>query len=113
MHELAIAQGILDIALKTAREHNAVRIGKITVSVGEMTGVVPESLQQGFAILAGGTAANEAELVLERVLVTARCRPCGRDFPVENRRFLCPECGSPGVELITGRELRVDHMEVD
>ncbi|HWR39815.1 MAG TPA: hydrogenase maturation nickel metallochaperone HypA [Patescibacteria group bacterium] len=113
MHELSIAQGILDIALKTAAEHQAVRVGRITVTVGEMTGLVPDSLRQGFEVLAAGTLAAGAELVIDRIPLAASCRECGREFLVENRHFYCPECGSAGVELVAGRELRVEHMEVE
>ena len=113
LHELAIAQGILDVALKTATENQAVRVGRITVSVGEMTGVVSESLQQGFAVLAVDTPAAGAELIIERIALQGRCRDCGDYFAIQDRRFCCPVCGSAGVELIRGRELRVEHMEVE
>ena len=113
MHELTIAQGILDIALKTAAEHAAVRIGQITVAVGMMNGVVPESLIMGFTTLAEGTAAADAELIIHRIPVSGRCRECGQSFPIENRQFYCPDCGSAGVEIVSGRELRVEHMEVE
>jgi hydrogenase nickel incorporation protein HypA/HybF len=113
MHELAIAQGVLDIVLAAAAENDATAVTRIKLQVGEMTEVEPEALTFCFAALADGTAAAGAELAVEVLPLVGRCRDCGREFRVERFRFLCPMCGSAGVEIISGRELRVEHLEVE
>jgi hydrogenase nickel incorporation protein HypA/HybF len=113
MHEMAIAQGVLDIVLANAARHNAVRISSIKLQIGEMTEVEPESLRFCFSALADGTPAAGAELEVEVIPLRGRCRDCSREFAVERFRFLCPDCGSVGVEIISGRELRVEHLEVE
>ena len=113
VHEMAIAQGILDIALDTAAGHGAVRVARIKLQVGEMTEVVPEALTFCFSALAAGTAAAGAELEVEVMPLVGRCRDCGREFKVERFRFLCPDCGSAAVDIVSGRELRVEHLEVE
>lgn len=113
MHEMAIAQGILDIVLEAAAENDAAAVVRIKLQVGEMTEVVPEALTFCFAALAAGTAAAAAELEVEVMPLVGRCRDCGREFRVERFRFLCPGCGSAGVEIVSGRELRVEHLEVE
>lgn len=113
MHEMAIAQGILDIVLDNAARHDAAKVLRIKLQVGEMTEVEPEALTFCFAAVAAGTAAAEAELEVEVTPLVGRCRDCGREFKVERFRFLCPACGSAGVEIVSGRELRVEHLEVE
>lgn len=113
MHEMAIAQGILDIVLKTAIENGAVQVKRVTVLIGEMTQVEPESLRFGFAALAEGTQSAGAELIIETIPLVGRCRTCGQEFPVQRYSFVCPCCDAGGVTIISGRELRVDHLEVD
>ncbi|MDR3591131.1 MAG: hydrogenase maturation nickel metallochaperone HypA [Negativicutes bacterium] len=113
MHEMAIAQGILDIALDNAARHGAKTISRIKLLVGEMTEVEPDSLRFCFGALAQGTAAAGAELEIEAVPLVGRCRDCGAEFVIKRFRFLCPACSSAGVEILSGRELKVEHLEVE
>lgn len=113
MHEMAIAQGILDIALDNAARHEAAKVSRIKLQVGAMTEVEPEALKFCFAALAAGTAAAAAELEIETIPLVGRCRDCGREFAVERYCFLCPACGGAGIEIVSGRELRVEHLEVE
>ena len=112
MHEMAIAEGILDIALEEARKNGATRIAKVGLLIGEMAGVEASSLEFCFHALVKGTIAEGAELALARTPVVARCLDCGREDTVERYNFICPDCG--GVRsLLSGRELRVAYVEMD
>lgn len=110
MHEMALAQGVLDIALSNAA---GARITKIQLLVGTMTAVEPESLRFCFQALSQDTPAAGAALAIEMVPLTARCRRCGRQFEVEHYRFLCPACGADDVAVVSGRELKVAYLEVE
>ena len=113
MHEMAIAQGILDIVLEAAARNDAATVTRIKLQVGEMTEVVPEALAFCFTALAAGSAAAAARLDIEMMPLVSRCRDCGWEFRVERYRFLCPACGSAALEIVSGRELRVEHLEVE
>lgn len=113
MHEMAIAQGILELALENAAQHEAHIIHKICLRVGKMTGVESEALRFCFQSLAEGTIAAKAVLEIESVPLVGRCRECGRQFDIEAYRFICGYCHSAKVEIVSGRELQVDHLEVD
>ncbi|SDF29174.1 hydrogenase maturation nickel metallochaperone HypA [Sporolituus thermophilus] len=113
MHEMAIAQGILDIVLATAASHEVTVVRRIKLRVGEMTEVEPDALRFCFAALAADTPAAPAELDIEVVPLAGRCQDCRHEFAVERYRFFCPACGSAGVEIISGRELQVEHLEVE
>ncbi len=112
MHEMAIAEGILDIALDYARRNDAGRITKAALLVGEMAGVELESLAFCWSALAKGTIAEGADLAVTRVPLRGRCGACGRERAVERYNFICPDCGGT-LEIISGRELRVDYLEME
>lgn len=113
MHEMAIAQGILEIALDAARQNGAERITKIKLLVGEMTEVEPDSLIFCFSAVAAETPAATAELEVAIIPLKARCNDCGHEFGIERYRFFCPHCQSANLETLSGRELRVEHLEVE
>ncbi len=113
MHEMSIAQGILDIVLKTAAEHNAVKISYIKLLIGQMTQVEPESLKFGFAALSAGSIADGANVDITIVPLVGECNHCRQQFPVEKYSFLCPLCDSAAIVIVSGRELAVDYLEVE
>ena len=112
MHEMAIAEGILDIALKAMEENEAKRVARVKLLVGEMAGVECELLFC-FEALTKGTAADGAALDIERVPLVGRCAACGKEQHVERYSFLCPSCRNGALEIISGRELKVESLEVD
>lgn len=113
MHELAITQSMLDIVLKQAKEAKAREVGKINLVVGKMCGFVEESVQFYFDFLSKGTIAEGAALSFTTVPATARCRKCARVFELEEFSWACPGCGQTGLDIIGGKELRVDSIEVE
>lgn len=110
---MAIAQGILDIALDTAARNNAAKILRVSLLVGQLTEIEPESLRFCFSALAAETPAEGASLEITVVPLTGRCRDCGGEFAIDHYRFYCPECNSAAIEILSGRELKVEHLEVE
>ena len=113
MHEMALAEGILDIVLSYADKNEAKKVTEISVLVGEMTGVVDESLEFCFTSIAKDTKAEGAKLILKRIPLVARCLECGKETKIERYNFTCPHCGSLRMETISGRELRVESLGAD
>ena len=112
MHEMAIAEGILDIALTHARDNDAQRIERIHLLLGELSGVETEALSLAFSSVIRGTIAENAALTWERVPLTGRCHDCGRERRIRPADYLCPDCGG-GMEFTHGREMRVDYIEME
>lgn len=113
MHEMSIAEGILDIAMDYAAQNGASRIAEIGLLIGEMSGVVEESLCFCFGIIAKDTPAEGAVIKVRRLPLLGRCGKCGRDFHVEHYDFWCPECKDGALEIISGREMQVEYLEVE
>lgn len=113
MHEMALAQGILEIVFKTAAEHGATKVTRIKLLIGQMIQVEPDSLTFGFEALSMGSIAEGAHVDIEIVPLIGQCNSCGQQFSIENYSFVCPFCNSTSVLLVSGRELAVDYLEVD
>lgn len=113
VHELAIAQNIVDIAVAAAEREHAQRITRINVVSGEMRGIVPMQLTFCFEVLAENTIASGAYLNLEIVPVTGRCRKCSETFTVKDFLYICPRCQSGDIEITRGTELRIKDIEVE
>lgn len=113
MHEMALAEGILDIALDYAKQNHAKKIHEVGLLIGEMSGVEQESLRFSFAMLVKGTIAEGAVLKVKNVPLIGKCSKCGKKFHVDHYDFWCPECKDGVLTTISGREMQVEYLEVD
>ena len=113
MHELAITQSMLDIVLEQAETAGAKEVGKINLVIGEMTGVVGECMQFYFDFLSQGTIAEGAALSFAMIPPKARCRGCGKTFEFKEFDWTCPYCQGNSMEIIAGKELFVESIEVE
>lgn len=114
MHELAVTQGILSVALDAASRAGAARIAAIDLVIGDLTSIVDDSVQFYFDFLARGSAAEGAALRFRRVPAEGRCLACGAQFTVGAQVVAtCPACGSDQLLVTGGREFYVESIEVD
>jgi hydrogenase nickel incorporation protein HypA/HybF len=110
MHELSIADAVVQIALEHARGR---RVTKVELRVGHLRQVVPAALEFSFELVAAGTQAEGAELQIEEIPAEGRCRACGAESRFEGFPLACAACGSLDVEVTAGEELLVAALEVD
>jgi len=113
MHELSIAQSIMDVVLSEAQKAKARRVVKVTLKIGDLAGVVPDSLSFCFELLSKSTIAENATLTIEKVPIRGHCPQCENDFVIKDNRFCCDTCGNVHIELTSGRELLVGRLEIE
>lgn len=112
MHEMSLAESILEIAQSAAAENHAQKISAIGLKLGEMAGVEVDALNFSFDILKKNTIAENAVLKINRVPIQAQCNKCGKIFTVESYNFFCPEC--EGILILkSGRELLVEFVDCE
>ncbi len=106
---------LIEMILKIAEENSAKRVLRVFVRVGELSGVVVDSLVFAFdALKEGDDRVKDTELVVERVPVRYRCGDCGRVFEVGPPFFAeCPHCGGMGCEMVSGEELDLVNLEME
>jgi hydrogenase nickel incorporation protein HypA/HybF len=113
MHELAVTQEVLRIALDKAREVKAKRVTDINLVIGELSGIIDDSVQFYFDFLAKDSIAEQAKLHFKRVDTKVCCRQCGIDFQPEILPAICPSCQAVDARIKSGREFFVESIEVD
>lgn len=109
MHELSIAQSIVDAVAERMGDE---RVTRVLLEVGTLSGVVVDSVSFCFDLVAEGTTVEGALLDVRRTHGHARCRRCDREFDVDDPILLCPGCDSADVEVLAGQELRIVSVEV-
>ena len=114
MHELAIAQSIVEAVETRARDCNAARVKSVRLKLGEGSGVVTDSLSFCFEKLASMSSVLEgAQLLIDHVPHRACCRYCDKEFAVQNFVAQCPICQEWSDEIISGTELQIVEMEIE
>ncbi len=110
MHELAIAESVVEIA----RRHAAGRqVTKVYLKVGHLRQVVPSALAFSFELVARGTPSEGAELEMEEIPVTGKCRECGAENQLTKFPLQCVACGAFDLEILQGEELYVESLELE
>lgn len=112
MHEQSIVNFLLTEAVSKAGKEKAGRILSIKLVVGELTGVEKDAVIFYFGFLAKNTMAEGASLEFEYTKAQLRCRECDIIFPKERSDFICPQCNKKVIEIVGGRELYIESMEI-
>ena len=113
MHELSIAQALVEQVEATAAREHALRVVRVVITVGVLSGVDGEALRSLFPLVAEDTVAADAALQIERVAARVRCKACGCEAPTTSAFSGCTACGSKDVELSAGRELNIKTIELE
>ncbi len=113
MHELSIAQNIIEAVIAAMPEHALRRVSAVGIRLGTLSSVDAEALRFGYEALTKDTPLAESELRIETVPTRAVCRKCGHEFGVDDFVFICPRCESSQSDLISGQELEIAYFEGD
>lgn len=111
MHEYSIAQdmiGLIERTLGARRDLLAV-----TVTIGPLSGVSPESLRFCFSEIARQNGFGEPELLVNSAPATIRCRSCDLEYETDDLRRGCPSCSSHDMVVLSGRQCTLDSVEID
>ena len=113
MHELSIAEELARVIGKELRGHPNARLKSALVRVGVLRLIEPSTLEHCFEAATWDTPLAGAQLHVEPVGASARCRKCNAEFAVEHHWFECPQCGETGSELVCGDELQLVNLEIE
>ena len=111
MHELKIIQDVFPLIEEVAKKNHLKSINKVVLGIGKLRQVKSEFLQFAFATLAENTIAAGAELIIELITITVFCRDCKKQFTVEDSIYLCPQCESVSLEVLTGKEVILESID--
>lgn len=113
MHEMAITQSVLDIALDHAQRVGATRITDLNLLIGQFSSIVDDSVQFYWDIISKGTPAEGAQLHFQRVPAKMTCLDCGESYVLTGGLQACPACDGFNVRVSGGEEFRLESIEVE
>jgi hydrogenase nickel incorporation protein HypA/HybF len=113
MHELSIALSMIDQILEESASRGGLKVEVVHLRLGLFAGVYKDALLFAYEISCEGTELVGSRLEIETVPLVIHCSVCGKDqVPPSVYQICCPECQTPSLEIVTGREIEVASLEV-
>jgi hydrogenase nickel incorporation protein HypA/HybF len=112
MHELSLAQSILEIVSQYVPHEKSGTVKSVKLKIGELSGVVPDSLNFCFSAITADTPFQGAHLEIDKIPFTLECKDCSNSFPSEYGTVVCPQCGGSQTRILTGTEMQVVEIEL-
>jgi hydrogenase nickel incorporation protein HypA/HybF len=113
MHELGIAQSVLEAVHAEAARHPGARASKVVVRIGELAAVDPSALEFCFGALVRETELESLILEIEVCPRRHRCLDCGTEFPVKDYDFQCQQCRGMRTECIGGDQIELAYLDLE
>ena len=120
MHELSMAQGIINAVLDTAKENNATEVNEVTIEVGRLAMIIPEQLEFILGVLIENTIMEDAKVNFEEIPAEIECHDCdfhGEAVLDDSDHYAplvkCPECDSLSVEVLNGKDIVVKNIVIE
>jgi len=112
VHELAVAQALVEQVDAVIDQHGAAQASLIRVRIGPLAGVVSELLATAFPLAAAGSRMEHAQLEFSHAPIRVRCRTCGAETEAAMNRLLCGACDDWHTQILSGDELLLESVEL-
>ena len=112
MHEYSLMTALMERVEEEASARRALAVHRVTVRIGELSGVEPELLASAFEIVRSGTVCAKADLYIDRVAARWVCTACGRALDPAAGGPRCQACGAPAA-LAAGDEILLGQIELE
>ena len=113
MHEMGIANSLLEAVRTEMGLHPGTYPCKVGVRIGETAAIDQDALRFCFEAMSLDTDLESLELGIEVCPRQHRCLLCGRDFIFRDYDSRCPQCASLETSCISGDELELAYLEVE
>ncbi|HRH81013.1 MAG TPA: hydrogenase maturation nickel metallochaperone HypA [Thiobacillaceae bacterium] len=113
MHEMSLAEGILQIVEDAARSQGFKRVKEVRLEIGALSGVEADALTFCLDVVLKGGVADGARVELEKLPGRGFCLDCGETVIIEALYDACPKCGGYQVQTTGGTEMRVKDLLVE
>ena len=113
MHEMSLAESVLQIIEDTARAEGYARVKAVWLEIGQLASVEKEAMRFCFEVVTRDSIAQDARLEIIETAGQAWCMECSCTVAVTARYDSCPQCGGVQIEVTGGEEMRVKELEVE
>ena len=110
MHELGITRSVVAIVAEHAKGQ---KVLSVTLEVGQLSGLLPESIRFCFDVCSKGTALEGAQLTIIEPAGRGHCTACGAQPQLSSPLGRCPQCGQATLQVVAGTELKIKQMETE
>lgn len=113
MHEMSLAESVLQIIEESAGQHGFTRVSAIVLEVGELAGVEIEALRFALEVVTRESIAQGAGVEIVPVPGSGWCMECADTVPISEAYSACPRCGGFQIQVTGGTEMRVRELTVE
>jgi hydrogenase nickel incorporation protein HypA/HybF len=107
MHEMSLALSIVDLVVEESIKEGGGKVGEVEVEVGNLAGVLIDSLEFCLDAAVRATILEKAEFKIIPTVAQGNCPACQAIFEVDSLYAACPQCGMLGITIVGGQELKV------
>jgi hydrogenase nickel incorporation protein HypA/HybF len=112
MHEFALGKSIMDTLVRIRKEHGKKDIKKVSIVLGRLQHVIPDSLRFYLDILKENTPFEKSEFILKEIPIKIKCRKCQKVSELEEMVMICSSCQGQDVEIIEGKDVFIESVEI-
>lgn len=112
MHELSVAQSIVEIIQHHVPQSDWESVSAVRLKIGMAAGVVAGSLEFSFQAMTAETLLRHARLEIESIPIRIHCNTCGATTENELGFALCGTCGNTDTTILSGSELYITEIEI-
>lgn len=113
MHELAVTENILDIAVKYAQQAQASRVTDLYIVIGKLSSIIDDSVQFYWEMVTENSICAGSKLHFQRLPAELLCLDCQHAYQIDTTLCPCPACGSPKVKVTSGDQFYLDSIEIE
>ena len=113
MHEYSIVQSLIESCDEQAKSNNAIKVTKVVVKIGVMSGVEPYLLQEAFELFKEDTICDGCEFVMNIQKVKIECLTCKEVNELEKNEYCCPTCRGVDIKIIDGEDMFLMQLELE
>ncbi len=110
MHELSLCRSLVDQACRVAERHGALRVRRVSLRLGPLSGAEPALMATAFPVAARRTLAEGARLEMLPCAIRVHCPACDRESEASATDLGCPRCGEWRTRLVAGDELLLESV---
>lgn len=111
MHELSLAEDVLEIVESAAQKEHLSNIAKVTLSIGKLSCVEPTALSWALESTFTNTIANGATIEINETAAQVQCDHCQHKYAAEDLFHPCPRCNKFGFTVLSGNDMLVTALE--
>ena len=112
MHEMSLAEGVLQLIEDAARKEGFARVTTVWLEIGRLASVEIEAMRFCFDAVMRDSLADGARLEIVEVPGAGWCMHCAQTVALAEIYGACPLCGRHQVQVTGGTEMRVKELEV-